>query len=654
MAAINRLSIHARVGILAGFSAFAIIALLSIFFISRAQTDAAVERQLEFAEIERLALEMEIGALQMRRREKDFLLRRDVQYLDRYLADADTVARVISEIQSHDLDAEAAAAAARLSAALPNHRTAFEGVVAEAVELGLTPSEGLEGRLRGAVHAVETRLNEFGDAELTVLMLMMRRHEKDFMLRVESRYIDRLATRQVEFAELMATRGYSTADQAEISSLMQDYGRDFRAWAQTRLQFNEDVSALSAIFAEMSTDFDVILEHARAGGEAALVELEASRSQILTVSLIVMAVVVLLTIAATWVVARSIARPIRAITDVMSGLARGEVDADVPHGKDGGEIGEMARSVRIFQDGYREMEAMRAQREQAEAREAEAAIKARNELADEFDSRIGQIVNELAAAASQMIASAGELHGSAQGADERAGTVASAAERTSGNTQTVASAAEELTSSIREIHRQVSDASTDTQSAVEEANTTRQTVAGLAEAVSQISEIVSLIQSIAEQTNLLALNATIEASRAGDAGKGFAVVASEVKALADQTGNATLEISDQIDAIQASGKQAIAAIEAMTGTIDNGAAGATAISSAVVQQDAAANEIAHRVAQAAEGTAEVTESITALSAIVRDTDRASDEVLNAARSVSDGAEKLKSDLARFIGQIRAA
>ena len=654
MAAINRLSIHARVGILAGLSAFAIIALLSVFFVSRVQTDAAIERELEFAEVERLALEMEVGALQMRRREKDFLLRRDIEYLDRYLVDADSVARVISDIEAHELDAVSRAAAGRLAEALPRHRVAFERVVAQAVELGLTPSEGLEGRLRASVHAVETRLNEFGDAELTVLMLMMRRHEKDFMLRVQSRYVDRFATRQAEFAELLATRPFSAADQAEITQLMQNYGRDFRAWSDIRLQYDEDTVTLSAVFAEMSADLDAVLSQARAGREAALIELEASRSQILLTSMAVMALVVLLTITVTWLVARSIARPIRAITDVMSGLARGEVDAAVPHGEDGGEIGEMARAVRVFQDGYREMEAMRAQRTEEEAREAETAAKARNQLADEFDSRIGQIVNELAAAASQMISSAGELHGSAQGADERAGTVASAAERTSGNTQTVASAAEELTSSIKEIHRQVSEASSDTQSAVEEANTTRQTVSGLAEAVSQISEVVSLIQSIAEQTNLLALNATIEASRAGDAGKGFAVVASEVKALADQTSNATLEIADQIDAIQASGRQAIAAIEAMTGTIDNVAAGATAISSAVEQQDSAANEIAHSVAQAAEGTAEVTASITALSAIVRDTDRASDEVLNAARSVSDGAEKLKSDLAVFIDQIRAA
>ena len=128
----------------------------------------------------------------------------------------------------------------------------------------------------------------------------------------------------------------------------------------------------------------------------------------------------------------------------------------------------------------------------------------------------------------------------------------------------------------------------------------------------------------------------ILASRAGDAGKGFAVVASEVKALADQTGKATLEIADQIDEIQKSGEQAISAISSMTQTIEQVSRGSTAIAGAVEQQDAAVSEIAGSVAQAAAGTAQVTESITALSANVQDTDQSANAALDAAQTLARG------------------
>jgi len=93
------------------------------------------------------------------------------------------------------------------------------------------------------------------------------------------------------------------------------------------------------------------------------------------------------------------------------------------------------------------------------------------------------------------------------------------------------------------------------------------TVASLRTASDQIRHAVDLINQVASQTRLLALNATIEAARAGESGRGFSVVANEVKALANETSSSSEEILGQVTTVQQAAKDAIEVLESLTGSI---------------------------------------------------------------------------------------
>ena len=211
-----------------------------------------------------------------------------------------------------------------------------------------------------------------------------------------------------------------------------------------------------------------------------------------------------------------------------------------------------------------------------------------------------------------------------------------------------------MSSSISEISRQVGQSTTITKQAVAAAQHTDQQVQSLASAAQKIGDVVKLINDIAGQTNLLALNATIEAARAGEAGKGFAVVASEVKSLATQTAKATDEIASQINAIQEATKDSVESIKHIGKVIGEINEISTTIAAAVEEQGAATQEIARNVQQAAKGTEEVSANISGVTQASQETGNAANLVLNASSELAQQSETLRTEVDKFLGQIRAA
>ena len=306
---------------------------------------------------------------------------------------------------------------------------------------------------------------------------------------------------------------------------------------------------------------------------------------------------------------RDLSNGIASIVKPMQALGSGDLTAEVMRRGEKTEIGAMADALQVFKDALIAKKAADA----AAARDAEAKIERGrrvDSITSNFEAMIGEIVDTVSSASTELEASAGTLTSTAERAQELATTVASASEEASTNVQSVASATEEMASSVTEISRQVQESARMASDAVDQAARTNDRVSELSKAAARIGDVVELINNIAGQTNLLALNATIEAARAGEAGRGFAVVASEVKALAEQTAKATGEIGQQITGIQAATQESVSAIQEISGTIGRLSEISSAIAAAVEEQGAATQEISRNVQQAAQGTQMVSANIT--------------------------------------------
>ncbi|WP_422378692.1 methyl-accepting chemotaxis protein [Roseibium sp.] len=648
------LPIAIRVGGLSAIAVAAIGVLLGTAFYSQHVVSTEIDNLAEYSQMDYKVSQVQAHAQNMRRSQKDFLLTKDSAFVDEYNAEFEKAQSNLNDVDAKPQAAPIKNNIASLRTVLDEHEAKFRALTTDLTAMGLDEKSGLQGDLRAAVHNVEEKLKAANLDALTVKMLMMRRHEKDFMLRGDAKYIGRIDDRRSEFAEMLPKSGLSDAEQAEISALLDSYQAAFKSYTAKAQLIETELAEITEIYARIEPDWYAMSEAAYLGKQAASEALDAAEASSQTTYLVVSGIALVLAIGLGWLIGRSITGPVKSLTETMRSLADGTIDLEVAFTDRKSEIGSMARAVEVFRtNAARTRELEEQQRDQTQRMEEEKR-ELMERLAGQFDASVGAIVQRVADTASNLDQSAQTMSRVSSNTNERAENAAHASSQTTENVSVVASAAEEMTASISEINQQVIRASEASRSAAQDVAQTAGQMETLASMADKIGEVVSMISDIAEQTNLLALNATIESARAGEAGKGFAVVASEVKALANETAKATENISELVTEIQGETKTAVGSIGKIGDVIRDLEHSSAAIASAMEEQGATTQSVAENVAQAANGTRDVSDSIQVVKEASEEASEATRQVQTSIDDLTEQSGLLRDEVGRFLEQIRAA
>ncbi|RNF52818.1 methyl-accepting chemotaxis protein [Marinomonas hwangdonensis] len=578
----------------------ALIAMLGIFYNSQSNLE-----RLTYAK--NLVVHQQVDMLTLRRHEKDFLARLDLSYEEKF---NDTVASLLEDqvllkdiMDEFSIDHRTLLA---LAADFKEYQSDFTSVVAASEALGLTPETGLQGQLRRAVHNIESELSALNQDALLVTMLQLRRHEKDFMLRQDPKYITSFNQTLDRLKSNVQTAALPEDKVSLLVSLAEQYRQGFNQYADGKkalglssqegklLSMRESIHKTETALESLESQISVVIQS------------KASFAMMMTV--IFCGAIIVLGVLVAWIINRTINSALNTIQTTMRNIQTTHnlrLRVDLP-AKD--EIGFVAASINDMLVDFSRV-----------ITNADQTVKEMNTTTIELSKNATRTADDAQKqrAETDMVAVS---------VTEMVGTV----EDISRNMEMAASKALSTQENTREGQLKVNSAIERIRQLSERLEGSVETVSALAKESESIGTVLNVIQGIAEQTNLLALNAAIEAARAGEQGRGFAVVADEVRALASRTHSATEEISDIIVTLQERTKSIVVLMEdcrqdgalsrdeaATTGVVldqimldvEEISTMAGSVSTAIEQQTIAANEISKNVDTIREITEDTTESV---------------------------------------------